>query len=285
MSPTCLLGVVVALLAAGAAGLAPPAGAGVSVASDGARVVVAGYRAGGEDYQHWTASSPTGRLVQCRELIDETDGIVDSDGVLAGLSWPPLDPSRVARWRYWLDCRYRDGAAVELGNTGLGYVYADEVLDYDAAVTTAAEQYLAETLAPSLAVGTSPPAGLVGFEQWFWVQGTSGAFVDQVHDVFGRRVVLQLELAEVRWTFGDGTEAVFGPQGLGIAEAAGPVTHRYRWRSTTASPSATYRLGVTVVIALRYTLDGGDWLEANPALRARAGRDLVVREAQAVGHG
>ncbi len=276
---------LVVAVAVGSAAMAPAAGAGVSVASDGTRVTVAGYRAGGEDHEQWASWTPSGRSVLCRELIDETNGIVDGEGVVAGLSWPPLDRSRRALWRYWLDCRYADGTAVELGSSGLGYVYADEVVDYDAAVRTLAESYLAETLAPVVAVGSSPPSGLVGIEQWFWVEGIDDVPVLQLHDVLGRRVVLRLEPAEVRWSFGDGTGATFGPQGLGVAGAAGPVTHRYRWRSTTAGPHASYRLEAAVSIAVRYTLDDSDWFEVTPPLVAAAERDLVVREAQAVGHG
>lgn len=279
-----LLAVFVAVVV-GSATLAPRAGAGVSVASDGTRVTVAGYRAGGENHEEWTSWTPSGRTVRCRELIDETNGIIDGEGVVAGLTWPPLDPSRRALWRYWLDCRYADGAAVELGSSGLGYVYADEVVDYDAAVRTLAESYLAETLAPFVAVGSSPPSGLVGIEQWFWVEGIVADPVEQLHDVLGRRVVLHLEPAEVRWSFGDGTGATFGPQGLGVVGAAGPVTHRYRWRSTAAGTTASYRLEAEVTLAVRYTLDDSDWFEVTPPLVATAERGLVVREAQAVGHG
>jgi len=276
------VGMTVGMTAGMTVGDARPAGAGVSVASDGARVTVSGYRAGGEDHAVVSQAGPGGRAMTCRELIGETNGIIDVDGALAGRSWPPLDPHRQARWRYWLDCRYLDGTAVALGDSGLGYVYVDEIIDYDVIVRTLAERYLAETAAPDVRIGTAPTVGLVGVEQWFWVDGATAVEGEQVHDVLGRRVVLRLEVGELRWSFGDGRSDRYGREGLGVP-GSGAVTHRYRDRSTAGDPAGAYPVTVEVAVRVRYTLDGGPWLEV-PSLTATGRSPLVVREAQAVGH-
>lgn len=269
---------------------APSAGAGVSVASDGTTVTVAGYRAGGEEHTSWSATSPRGALI-CRELIGLTDGMVDADGAGAGLSWPPIDAGRKALWRYWLDCRYADGTAVALGSGGLGFVYADEVVDFDAIARSLAEQYLAETVGPRLGVGLSPPIGLVGVEQWFWVAGYDGAVIEQRHAVVGHDLLLRLTPQSVTWTYGDGTSTTTGPEALRApggtgpgAAPAGAARHRYSRRSTVADPKGTYPVSVTVSLAVTYHLDGGAALSVEPAVSTSASTELVVREAQAVVH-
>jgi len=261
-----------------------PAGAGVSVASDGSRVVVTGYRAGGEDHYRWTTSSP-GRTVVCRELVSETNGAVLVDGVGSGLTWPPVDPGRVARWSYWLDCRYGDGTPVALGSDGLGYVYADEITDFDAIVRTLAASYLGVTTGPVIGIGASPPTGLVGVEQWFWVDGYDGAPLRAVHDAVGHRVDLEVSLHTVRWSYGDGAVVETGPEGLGIRGSSGPAAHRYRVRSTRPEfAGGAYAVTADLGFAVAYRLDGGPLLDVGPPLELTASRSLVVREAQAVAH-
>ena len=260
------------------------AGAGVSVAGDGSRVVVTGYRAGGEDHYRWTTSSP-GRSIVCRELVSETNGAVLVEGVGSGLTWPPVDPGRVARWSYWLDCRYGDDTPVALGSAGLGYVYADEITDFDAVVRQLAASYLGETTGPAIGVGVSPPVGLVGVEQWFWVEGYDGSPVRAVHDAVGHRVDLELTLRSVRWTYGDGAVTVMGPEGLGARGSTGPQAHRYRARSTRPEAvDGTYPVTVGLEFAVTYRLDGGPVFTAEPPVEVTASRPLVVREAQAVVH-
>jgi len=261
-----------------------PAGAGVSVASDGSRVVVTGYRAGGEDHYRWTTSSP-GRTVVCRELVSETNGAVLVEGVGSGLTWPPIDPGRTPRWSYWLDCRYGDGTPVELGSAGLGYVYADEITDFDAIVRTLAASYLGVTTGPAIGIGASPPAGLVGVEQWFWVEGYDGSPLRSVHDAVGHRVELELSLSTVRWSYGDGAVVATGPEGLGVRGASGPAAHRYRVRSTRPDVTdGTYPVTAELAFAVAYRLDGGPLLDAGLPVEVSTSRSLVVREAQAVAH-
>lgn len=277
-----LCGVVVIGVGAG------PAGAGVSVGSDGSRVAVTGYRAGGEDHPTVQASSPGGS-VSCRELIAETNGLVDGDGAGSGVQWPPLDPTRTPRWRYWLDCRYTSGplagTSVPLGNGGLGFVYAEEIIDFDAVVRTAAQQYAGQTIGPALSIGTSPPRGLVGVEQWFWVEGYDGGSIEQVHDVLGRRVEVQLSLAEVRWRFGPDRVLVLAAPGLGRTGERSEVTHRFQQRSTTAAdPGRGHPVEVTVTLAVRYLLDGAGPFVVDPPITVTVETPVVVREAQAVVH-
>jgi hypothetical protein len=227
--------------------------------------------------------------MDCRELISETNGLVDADGAGAGLTWPPVDPTRQARWRYWLDCRYTSGAlagtAVPLGSGGLGFVYADEIVDVDAVVRTFAEDYLGRTVAPVVRVGTSPPAGLVGVSQWFWIEGYDGAEVVAVHDAVGRRVEVRLSLAEVRWRFGEEQLAVRGVAGLGRSDGPSTVNHRFRDRSTSAAnPQDPLAVTAELVFDVRYTLDGAGPFEVEPPVTVQQTRTLIVREAQAVVH-
>ncbi len=227
--------------------------------------------------------------MHCRELISETNGLVDADGADVGLIWPQIDPNREARWRYWLDCRYTSGpltgTAVPLGSGGLGFVYADEIVDVDALVRTLAEDYVGRTVAPAIGIGTSPPAGLVGVQQWFWIQGYDGAEVVAVHDVIGRRVEVRLNLAEVRWRFGDQQMVVTGPAGLGLADEPSTVTHRFRDRSTSAAdPHGPLPVTAEVVFSVRYTLDGAGPFTVDPPLTMQQTSALIVREAQAVVH-
>lgn len=286
MSFRSILALLMFFLLAGM--MASGAGAGVSVGSDGSVVTVAGYRAGGENHPAWSATSPTGATMDCRELISKTNGLVDSDGAGVG-SWPLVDPTRQARWRYWLDCRYTSGpltgSAVPLGSGGLGFVYADEIVDVDAIVRTFAEDYVGRTVAPVIGIGTSPPSGLVGVQQWFWIQGYDGAEVVAVHDVIGHRVEVRLNLAEVRWRFGDEHLVLRGPAGLGRSEGASIVSHRFRDRSTSAAnPDASLPVTAEVVFSVRYTLDGAGPFGVDPPVAVQQTRTLVVREAQAVVH-
>ena len=261
---------------------AHPAAAQVGVGGDGSRASVSGYRAGGAVHVGYGVSGPLASTVTCRELVSETSGMVDADGGAASPGWPPLEPGRVARSRYWLDCRHADGTAVALGAGALGFLYEDEIIDVDAVVRTLAERYAGETLAPAMSIGLSPPAGLVGVEQWFWVAGWDGAPVRERHDVVGHAVDVELRLAGVGWSFGPAAEPV--EAGLGEA-GAGTVAHTFQVRSTSdAAPAAALRIGATVRIAASYTLDGAGPFDVTPAIEVPLASTLVVREAQAVVH-
>lgn len=266
----------VAVLSAALA--SPAAGAGVSVTSDGERVTVTGYRAGGVDHRQWSVEGPG--ALRCRELIEETGGLIDADGAALGPDWPSVDPDRTARWRYWLDCRRADGTAVELSFGGRGFVYVDEIIDFDEAVRRAAQHFLATLDGPPLAIDASPPVGLVGVAQGFAPRGHAAIPAETVFDVFGHRVDVELHVESASWSFGDGAvlERTAG-------DATSALTHRYRVRSTTAArPDAAYEVALTLRVGVRYRLDGSAPLAAEPPLSLRATRTLVVREAQAVGY-
>ena len=132
----------------------------------------------------------------------------------------------------------------------------------------------------------SAPAGraLVGFESWFWVAGYDGAPQVESFVVFGRRLVLELRPAAVRWDFGDGGGAALGPgDGFGSPGGRSATAHRYRARSTSgAAPDAAVTVAVEVDVAVSYTLDGAGPFAVDPPLLAAASTALVVREAQAV---
>lgn len=261
----------------------------MSVGSDGSVVTVTGYRAGGENHSDWSPSNTSGAGVHCRELISETNGLVDGDGAGAELSWPPVDPTRKARWRYWLDCLYTSGpltgTAVPLGSGGLGFVYADEIVDVDAIVRAFAEDYVGHTVGPAIGLGTSPPSGLVGVQQWFWIDGYDGSELVAVHQVIGRRVEVRLNLFEVRWQFGEEQVVASGPAGLGTTPGPSTVTHRFRHRSTSAAnPDAALPVSAELVFSVHYTLDGAGPYQVDPPLTVQQARTLVVREAQAVVH-
>ncbi|MCC6185291.1 MAG: hypothetical protein IT194_11585 [Microthrixaceae bacterium] len=269
------VGATAAVATAGSGLAGAQAGDQVGVGSDGTRVSITGYRAGGQVRTDVRSTSSTGMALVCRELIDSTGGAVDFD---LTADWPPLEPGRTAIRRYWISCTLPDGTAVALAGGGLGYLYADQIVDVDAIVRTLAERYANERLGPSVSVGLSPPQGLVGFEQWFWLSGVDPAPVQEIHDVLGHRVELTLEPAGVRWDFGDGT--------TGDGAAGSTVTHRYRDRSTSAAaPDGAHTVTAEVEVAVRYTLDGTGPFEVQPPLVASAAASLVVREAQAVLHG
>ena len=104
---------------------------------------------------------------------------------------------------------------------------------------------LEQRVAPTMAVGASPAGrALVGFESWFWVAGYDGAPRVEAFDVFGRRLVLELRPAAVRWDFGDGSRASLGPaDGFGAPGARSATAHRYRVRSTSAASLAWLVIG------------------------------------------
>jgi hypothetical protein len=198
------------------------------------------------------------------------------------LDYGALDPNRLAIRRYWVECTNLDTGELE---RALGFLYQDEVVDFDREARLVAARLLEQRVAPAIAVGSAPAGrALVGFESWFWVAGYDGAPQVEAFDVFGRRLVLELRAVAVRWDFGDGTVAALGPgDGFGSPEGRSAVAHRYRARSTSgAAPDATVTVAVEVDVAVSYTLDGAGPFAVDPPLLATASTDLVVREAQAV---
>lgn len=277
----------VALGVAAGPAAAAPVGAQVGVVGDGSRVLVSGYRAGGEVRVAYGVAGPIASSVTCRELVGETAGMIDADGSASSPGWPPVDTTRVPRARYWLECRHADGTVVALGAGATGFLYEDELVDVDAVVRTMAERYAGETLAPAMSIGSSPPVGLVGLEQWFWVAGWDGAPVRQRHDVVGRAVDVELRLAGVDWSVGTGGAG--GPVRLAAtslgAPGTGTVAHTFDVRSTSAAaPDAALPVAAGVRIAATYTLDGAGPFEVTPAILVPLSSTLVVREAQAVVH-
>ncbi|MEZ5260389.1 MAG: hypothetical protein R2755_01110 [Acidimicrobiales bacterium] len=165
-------------------GATAPAGAQPGVGSDGARVTVTGYRAGGS-VQHTAvqSSSSTGSALVCRELIDSTAGGIDFD---AAVSWPPVDRGRVAVRRFWISCTLPDGTPVGLAGDGMGYLYQEQI-DLDAVVRTLAERHFRAGAAG--AGRRSRPHHPGPGRRGAVVPGSpaSSRARSEVHDVFGRQ--------------------------------------------------------------------------------------------------
>lgn len=250
------------------------------VVSDGRRARVWGEIAGGEATTSATYSGGGGAW-RCESAEFDIDGaFVDApvlDAFPLGTVFVAADPSRPTYGRYWVTCYGPDGARYdEIG-------WLQDVVDFDALARDFALRYLADELAPDIAVGVAPVGRtLVGTSTWFWIDGYRGGSLVTTHAVLGRTLVLRLGLDEVTWSFGDGTSRTYGPEGVG-SPVVGEVVKRYRARSTSADvPDGSFDATVLLSFDISYTLDGRGPFTVTPGLTSGAGRAIVVHEAQAL---
>jgi hypothetical protein len=246
------------------------------------RVTIAAERTGGTYRETPRYDGPGAERWSCVEVLDTNPYAEPEVPTGEILDYGVIDADRQAIRRYWVECTNLD-----TGETArdLGYLYADQVVDFDREARQLAERLFEERLAPAITVGAAPAGrALVGFESWFWVDGYDGRPRTEAFDVFGRRLVLDLRPVAVRWDFGDGSGASLGPvEGFGSPGAPSATAHRYRARSTSgAAPDGALTVGVAIDVAVSYTLDGRGPFVVEPPLLASASADLVVREAQAV---
>jgi hypothetical protein len=247
----------------------------------GRRVTIAAERAGGSYHETYRVDGGTSARWACVDVL-ATNPWAEPESVGAvELDYGTLDEQRTAIKRYWVLCTNLDTGEQQ---QTLGYLYEDQVVDFDLQARVLAERILQQRVAPSIAVGSAPAGrALVGFESWFWVDGYDGAPRIEPFDVFGRRLVLDLRPRAVRWDFGDGAVLALAPgDGFGSPTGRASTAHIYRSRSTATSAEGTVTVTVEVDVAVSYTLDGRGPFVVDPPLRATASADLVVREAQAV---
>ncbi len=179
-----------------------------------------------------------------------------------------LPPPDIGPWRpdAYLGLLTCDGQGVRVL-----WVGPHNTVDLEAVARARVAAYVARVPLPDLTVGANPePAGIVGIESWFWLDGYDGAPVVDTIDALGFSVEVRIEATPVRWRFGDGT-VVTG--GLGAAwPARSPVRHVYtrhgRW------PVRTDMDWVP-----RYRIAGADWVELDriPLVATATHRVLEVR--------
>jgi hypothetical protein len=251
---------------------------------DRRRVTIAAERVGGSYRESPRYDGPGADRWACVDVL-ETNPYAEPEVPVPAkdvLDYGTLDPERTAIRRYWVECTNLDTGEVA---RSLGFLYADQVVDYDREARLLADRLFEQRVAPAVAVGSAPAGrALVGFESWFWVAGYDGAPRVEAFDVFGRRLVLELRPSAVRWDFGDGAAIGLGPgDGFGPPGGRTAAAHRNRTRSTSdGAPDATVTVTVEVEVAVTYTLAGAGPFAVDPPLLATASTELVVREAQAV---
>jgi hypothetical protein len=247
----------------------------------GQRVTIAAERAGGTYHETYRVHGATSARWACVDVLATNPWAEPESAGAVELDYGKLDEQRTAIKRYWVICTNLDTGEQQ---QALGFLYEDQVVDFDREARLLAERILEQRVAPSLAVGSAPAGrALVGFESWFWVDGYDGAPRIEPFDVFGRRLVLDLRPRAVRWDFGDGVTLQLEPDdGFGSPTGRAPTAHTYRSRSTADGAEGTVTVAVEVDVAVSYTLDGLGPFVVDPPLAAAASADLVVREAQAV---
>jgi hypothetical protein len=114
---------------------------------------------------------------------------------------------------------------------------------------------------------------VTGIASYFWVQGYSGAPINQTVTGFGVNVDVSITLGSVTWSFGDGTPAITA--GLGEPwPARSSVSHNYR-------DKGAFTVTVTITMPAQYRVNGGPPRQLPPVVRT-ATLAYPVDEVQAV---
>lgn len=131
---------------------------------------------------------------------------------------------------------------------------------------------------PDADIEINPDRGLVGVDSWFWIEGYSGAPIQESTDAFGQMVEVEARVEHYEWAFGDGDTIEASTPGR-------PYPHRSEIRHVYERSSAGlvsgYLVEVTFTFDVRYRVDGGGWIEL-PGITRVASTSYPVREAQAV---
>lgn len=140
-----------------------------------------------------------------------------------------------------------------------------------------AQRLLRDLPYPAASVGTNPRArGLTGLETWFWVDGYTGAPINDVITAFGMRVEVDATPTSVSWDFGDGTTA----KGLGLGFAPPARSNIVHTFETRARPAFSVR--ALIMLSVRWRLNGGPWQVLDPVLRTAVRRYPVVESRAAL---
>lgn len=151
------------------------------------------------------------------------------------------------------------------------------LVELDAVIDAELDRFLERVVIPGIELQVDPESyTLTGLRTRFRTSGWDGASETVTRTVFGITISLTMELGQVRWDFGDGSDPVIG--GLGTEDE--PVTHIYRSRSTDTSDGA-FLAEVQVTVHAGYSLAGGP-RRALPSSVATDARPVIVREAQAL---
>ena len=125
-----------------------------------------------------------------------------------------------------------------------------------------AERLLRDLPYPAASIGANPETrGLTGLETWFWVEGYTGAPINDAVTQFGLHVEVEATPTSVSWDFGDGTAA----NGLGLGApppTRSTVAHTFETRARPA-----FNLRALIVLSVRWRLNGGAWQALDPVVR------------------
>lgn len=125
-------------------------------------------------------------------------------------------------------------------------------------------------------ISSNPQRGLVGLKTWFWIEGA--AEVSDSLKAFSRRVDVKARPVKYVWEFGDGAEKTTSSPGRPYPRRS-PVTHVYERSS--AAYGRGYPVTVTVVLKVRWRVDGGGWRPL-PSISRLGELRYFVAESQAV---
>jgi hypothetical protein len=115
--------------------------------------------------------------------------------------------------------------------------------------------------------------GVTGIPAYFWVEGYSGAPINETVTGFGTTVAVSITLGDVSWSFGDGSPAVSGSLGEPWP-ARSSVNHTYRDKGLRT-------VTVTITLPAEFSVNGGPAEQLPPIVRT-ATLAYQVDEIQAV---
>lgn len=141
-----------------------------------------------------------------------------------------------------------------------------------------AERLRREIPLPAGSVRMNPDVGLVGAESWFWIEGYRGEPLTTSTDALGVPVTVEARPTTYLWSFGDGTTLETTAPGRAYPERS-EVRHVFQ-QSSWSMPGG-YPVEVRFGLSVRYTINGGDWVDLPPITRTASAR-YQVRESQAV---
>jgi hypothetical protein len=141
-----------------------------------------------------------------------------------------------------------------------------------------AERLRREIPLPAGSVRMNPDMGLVGTESWFWIEGYRGEPLTSSTDALGVPVTVEARPTTYHWSFGDGTTLETTAPGTAYPDRS-EVRHVFE-KSSSSMPGG-YPVEVRFGFAVRYSTNGGAWVDLPPITRTASAR-YQVRESQAV---
>jgi hypothetical protein len=260
------MAVLLSISTVGSAGPAGAAQVGASTSPAGARVEIGVGGAYVEQATPGGGGGPGGSGGCVRRWVPETGivpGIADYLSLLFG---PPPSPDHVP---YSVSC----GDAY----LGAAWILPTEftVVPSGPTVAEIAAAIARDLPYPVVSIGANPGGrGLTGLAAWFWLDGYDGYPIVDAVSGFGTAVEVEARAGTATWDFGDGTGPA--PASIGGGPTSPSVTHSYESRS---GPDG-FTVTAAFSFAVRYRVDGGDWLDLPPVERVAA-RSYEVVESRA----